>query len=279
MVFNLGSPVIDKVFQRFIKMAKLKGHNLTLEVPAHGAVSAEDMGLMFAVDETGKFAWVTLQENNAIAKLDIDNARFDWVHSLGYKDHSVEGNGLDASNKDKAINIQTWPVLGMYQPDAIAAFTVDDQQYLITANEGDARDYDGFSEETRVGKLTLDETAFPNAEELQEKANLGRLKVTDTLGDTDEDGDYDELYCYGARSFSIWDADGGLVFDSGDELEQMIADSCPEFFNTTDDEHEFDNRSDDKGPEPEHVVIGKIGESTIAFVGIERMGYPGVDIV
>jgi len=98
------------------------------------------------------------------------------------------------------------------------------------------------------------------------------LKVTDTLGDTDEDGDYDELYCFGARSFTIWNDEGGLVFDSGEQFEQITAEVYPDFFNTTDDEHEFDNRSDDKGPEPEHVVVGKIGESTVAFVGLERIG-------
>jgi len=138
------------------------------------ATAAQDLEPEYiAVSEDSSTTWVTLQENNAIAKLDIDSAQFEWVPGLGYKDHSAEGNALDASNKDKAINIQTWPVLGMYLPDAIATFTIGDQRYLVTANEGDAREYDGFSEETRVGKLTLDETAFPNAEELQEKANLG----------------------------------------------------------------------------------------------------------
>ena len=86
----------------------------------------------------------------------------------------LPGNELDASDEDGAINIRNWPVLGLYQPDAIASFTAPDGNlYLVTANEGDARDYDGYSEEERVQDLTLDRNAFPNREELQAEENLG----------------------------------------------------------------------------------------------------------
>jgi hypothetical protein len=169
----------------------------------------------------------------------------------------------------------------MYQPDAIATYVIDGQRYLITANEGDAREYiyeiDGeeivaFREEARVADLILDPVAFPDWEELQDKKNLGRLKVTTSFPAEEGPDGYAKLYSFGARSLTIWTEYGEPVFDSGDEFEKIIADTYPDFFNTTDDEHEFDNRSDDKRPEPEHVVIGKIGESIIAFVGIERMG-------
>ncbi|UCG48308.1 MAG: choice-of-anchor I family protein [Phycisphaerales bacterium] len=238
-----------------------------------GATATEDLEPEYiAVSEDSKTAWVTLQENNAIAKLDIDAATFSWVRSLGYKDHSILGNGLDASNKDDAIAITTWPVRGMYLPDAIAAFTIDGQQYLITANEGDSRDYDGFSEEERVKDLDLDPDAFAAWPDLADNGNLGRLKVTNTMGDLDDDGDYDELYCFGGRSFTIWTGDGVLVSDSGDQLEQIMAAKFPAYFNSTDDESAFDNRSDDKGPEPEHVTVADIGGSTVAFIGLERIG-------
>ncbi|MHC4308891.1 MAG: choice-of-anchor I family protein [Planctomycetota bacterium] len=190
--------------------------------------------------------------------------------AVGYKNHSLEGNGLDASNKDDAINIQNWPVFGMYQPDAIDSFTIDDQLYLIIANEGDARDF----EEKRVAKLDLSDVfGTPlEIEELQKNENLGRLNVTKVFPATkDDEGNYTSLYSYGGRSFSILDADGNLVFDSGDEFEQITAAQLPDYFNTTDDETNPDNRSDDKGPEPEHVVVGKIYGHTIAFVGIERI--------
>jgi 2',3'-cyclic-nucleotide 2'-phosphodiesterase/3'-nucleotidase/5'-nucleotidase len=236
-----------------------------------GATVSQDLEPEYITLSNGnRFAYVTMQENNAIAKIDVVKAEVVDIFAVGYKDHSLEGNGLDASNKDDVINIQNWPVFGMYQPDAIDSFTVDDQLYLIIANEGDARDF----EEKRVGKLDLSDVFGTLAEidELQENENLGRLKVTKAFPATrDDQGNYTSLYSYGGRSFSILDADGNLVFDSCDEFEQITAAQLPDYFNSTDDETDFDDRSDDKGPEPEHVVVGKIYGHTIAFVGIERI--------
>ncbi|PAX53222.1 choice-of-anchor I family protein [Brunnivagina elsteri] len=242
----------------------------------------------------GKTAFVTLQENNALAKVDIATATITAILPLGYKDHSLPGNGIDASDRDVngtaggggKINIQNYPVFGMYQPDAIASFESGGKTYYVTANEGDSRirptasgiisgQGEGgiFNEEARVSTLNLDSTAFPNATTLKNSANLGRLTVTNKLGDTDGDGDYDKLYAYGARSFSVWDDTGKLVFDSGDQLEQITAQQTPTFFNannglTTD----FDTRSDNKGPEPESVVVGYVSGKPYAFIGLERAG-------
>jgi hypothetical protein len=220
----------------------------------------------------GKTAWVALQENNALGVLDVDSATITAIVPLGFKDHSRPGRGMDASNRDDAINITTWPTKGMYQPDAIATYSVGGKDYIVTANEGDARDYDGYSEEARVKDLTLDPTAFPDRATLQLDENLGRLNSTTAIGDIDGDGDHDIIYSYGARSFSIWGADGTLVWDSGDQFEQRIADILPDNFNATNDENNFDNRSDDKGPEPEGVVIGWIDGRAYAFIGLERVG-------
>ncbi len=187
--------------------------------------------------------------------------------------HFDDNYAFDASNRDDSITITNWPTLGMYQPDSIAAYEYDGITYLVTANEGDARDYDGYSEEERVGGLTLDESAFPNAAELQEDKNLGRLNSTTAIGDLDGDGDHDRIFSYGARSFSIWDQFGNLVFDSGDDLEIITSIYAPEDFNSTNDENgSFDNRSDDKGPEPEGLAIGTISDRTYAFIGLERVG-------
>ncbi|MEZ4612281.1 MAG: esterase-like activity of phytase family protein [Caldilineaceae bacterium] len=139
----------------------------------------------------------------------------------------LRSNGLDASDRDDAINIRNWPVLGMYMPDAIAAYEVDGALYLITANEGDARDYEGYSEETRVKDLVLDLAAYPNAVELQDDANLGRLRTSTAMGDADGDGLVEQIYSFGARSFTIWDAQGNVVWDSGDELSQIVAAAFP----------------------------------------------------
>lgn len=188
------------------------------------------------------------------------------IISLGF-------DGLDASDKDNLINIRQWPVLGMYQPDSIATFKTKAGEFYITANEGDARDYEGFSEETRVGSLTLDPTAFPFGRALKNSAQLGRLRVTNATGNADGDSDFDQLYAFGARSFSIWKTDGTLVFDSLDGIEQLIA-ADPVLqanFNANHASNTFDDRSDDKGPEPEGIAIGKIGRNTYAFVCLERI--------
>lgn len=181
---------------------------------------------------------------------------------------TAPANPLDTSDRDGGINILPQPVFGMYMPDAIASFSVGGQTYYITANEGDDR-----GETDRVRNLTLDPTAFPNASELRNNANLGRLTVSVIDGDLDGDGDYDRLQAYGARSFTIWDSTGKQVYDSGDDLEQITAALVPELFNSEEnDPGEFDARSDNKGPEPEGVVTGVINGRTYAFIGLERTG-------
>ena len=179
---------------------------------------------------------------------------------------------LDASDRDTAINIRNWSIFGMYQPDAIASYTANNQTYYITANEGDAREYGDYVEGVRIKDLNLDPTAFPDAADLKTDPKLGRLLVTTERGDTDGDGDYDQLYTFGGRSFSIWNNQGQLVYDSGDDFERITAEQFPEYFNASNSNNTFDNRSDDKGPEPEGVVTGIINGRTYAFIGLERIG-------
>ena len=303
-----------------------------------------------AVSADGKTAWATLQENNAFAIIDVANARVTDIVPLGYKDHGVEGQGLDASDTDKAADIRTWPgVLGMYLPDAMAAFQAEGKTWLITANEGDARAWGednaaywagdaskGFVEEFRVkhlinakgwsgragddlppqlnalakgGLLNPAVFGYCGAEagkpgECRDDNALGRLTISWTQGyQTNADGTpklytaagvadpvngdrlmYDRLYAYGTRSISIWDEKGQQVWDSGDAMEQFLASDsckagaarnipCKDFFNSNHEAGDaMDNRSDNKGPEPEGVTVGRIGEKTFAFVGLERMG-------
>ena len=249
-----------------------------------------------AVAPNSRTAWVTLQENNALAVVDVRRAEVTDLLPLGSKDHAAEGNGLDASDKDDAINIQNWPVHGLYMPDAIVAYQARGGTYLITANEGDAREYafeaaegdcpsssgapfydydDGeciYIDEARIKDVALDADMFPDAAELQDSEAMGRLKIVATEG-LNAMGEYETLYSYGARSFSIWDQHGRQVFDSGDQFEQITADELPDDFNSTNDENDsFDSRSDDKGPEPEGVTVGKIDGRSYAFIGLERVG-------
>ncbi len=131
-----------------------------------GASIAQDLEPEYiTVSHDSKTAWVTLQENNAVAILDIVGGFFTGIAGLGFKDHMLPGNPLDASDRDGPgatglINIANWPVFGMYQPDSIAAFQAGGRTYLVMANEGDARDWPGFAEEVRVSTRTLDPGAF-----------------------------------------------------------------------------------------------------------------------
>ena len=134
---------------------------------------------------------------------------------------------------------------------------------------GDAREYGDFIEETRVADVSLDPTAFPITPTLQADTNLGRLTITTVQGDTDGDGDFDQLYAYGGRSFSIWNASGNLLYDSGSQLERLMANINPEGFNG--EGIDFESRSDNKGPEPEGVEIAVINGRTYAFIGLERV--------
>jgi 2',3'-cyclic-nucleotide 2'-phosphodiesterase (5'-nucleotidase family) len=447
-----SSPVVATADFTSFNKAALNAAGVRIFGP--NATAAQDLEPEY-VTIRNDTAYVSCQENNALAIVELSSATVLDVVPLGYKDFSTGNNKLDASNRDDQINIQNWPVFGMYQPDAIESFEVGGETYLVTANEGDARDYDGFSEEFRIGDLLLETGKF--APDIQDSDQLGRLRTTSALGlsnkefivqspltgnqevpevttnasgtgevrlvngtatfrltvqgidfsnvdaaapvsqdikdatattttdddftrlhihtgdpssnggiihffydqvvspviaqggdsiasisyslnpddnsviiegefigldedflaaakaaqflDTinyyfnlhtvgnpggeirgnlnrgkalynDEDEDrgfaiYDTLYSYGARSFSIWKVGPSgpeRVYDSEDDFEQITAQRFPAFFNSTNDENVFDNRSDDKGPEPEGVVVGKIGSETYAFIGLERIG-------
>lgn len=225
------------------------------------------------VSDDGTTAWVSLQENNAVAVVNIVNAQVTSILPLGAKNFNAPGNGLDPSDRDGGVNINNWPVFGLYQPDTIATVTIAGQTYLITANEGDTRD-----EARRVSSLTLDPNVFPNAAELQLAQNLGRLDVSSIDGRNDQ-GQYSQLFAYGGRSFSIWNVTNGLsqVFDSGDDFEQILAafsatPLTPSIFNSDGTPSSFDSRSDNRGPEPEGLAVGTVGNRLYTFVGIERAG-------
>ncbi len=266
-----------------------------------GATVAQDLEPEYiAIDPDGRLAYVTLQENNAVATLDIARAKILAIHPLGLKDHGQPGQGLDPSDEDggtdtnsgtAAVKIGSWPVMGLHLPDAIAAYKVRGQTWLVTANEGDARaDWPGFNEEVRIRAHCdkgLDPTVFPGAtgdatDRLLKDSNLGRLRVTlaPNGNDTGKNaaGQCTKLFTYGARSFSIWRAaDMKRVFDSGEDFERLTAAiaeavGAPFKFNSGHDNDTLDSRSPAKGPEPEAVAVGEIDGRTYAFIGLERVG-------
>lgn len=350
-VSNPAKPVVRTAgFGAFTgQEAALRAQGIRIYGP--GASASQDFEPEYiALSADGTTAWVTLQENNALAKVDIATATVTAVLPLGFKNYGATGNELDASDGDgKTINIKTWPgVRGMYLPDSMASYTVGGTTYLVTANEGDARAWGednaaywagdaskGFVEEFRVKHLInksgwagragddlppqlnalaagalLNPATFGycgaidgDPKDCRKDEQLGRLNISWTMGyQTNADGSpkkftaagvadpagdrlmYDQLYSYGARSFSIWGADGSLVWDSGAEIEKFLASDacklgtarnipCADFFNSGHDEgNAKDSRSDAKGPEPEGLALGKIGNKTFAFIGLERMG-------
>lgn len=255
-----------------------------------GASVAQDLEPEYiAVSADSRTAYVTLQENNAVAVVDIASKTVTEIKPLGFKDHSLAGMGMDVSDEDGGVNtnsgspvvkIQPVQVKGMYQPDAIASYTVAGQTYLITANEGDAREYTGFAEEQRVrsfcGAPGLDPTVFSDPANQLFDSNLGRLNVTNTpngnVTGKNAAGQCSELYAFGARSFSIWNSAISRVFDSGDDLEQRTLALPNVAFNSSNTNDALDDRSDNKGPEPEGVTVATFGSKTFAFIGLERVG-------
>ena len=218
------------------------------------------------VDPDNAFAIVTLQENNAIATIDLsgDEPSITKVTALGFKDHSAAGSGLDGSDEDGAINVATYANLkGMYQPDGMAMFVQDGTTYLLTANEGDAVSDIRIEDIEENGQLDASLAGLA--------AEIGRLQVSQYLG-ADAEGMFTELYSYGGRSFSVWNAESGeLVWDSGDQMAQFAAQVAPELFNSEGTAATFDGRSDNKGVEPEFVAVGKINNVEYAFVAAERL--------
>ena len=242
----------------------LEGNGFRIFGP--NATFASDIEPEFiTVSDDSKTAYVTLQENNGMALVDLEAHEISEIWPLGIKDYSLSGNEIDPSDRDDRTELRSVPAFGLFQPDGIAFTSINGTGYIVTADEGDARDYDGFSEEVRGEDLVLDPTVFPNAAELQMEINLGRLEVTNIQGDTDGDGDFDEIVSFGGRGFTIWDDAGNKVFESGNEVGSRTLSLTPERFN------DADSRSDAKGAEPESVAILNLNdERYILFVGLER---------
>lgn len=213
-----------------------------------------------SISEDNQKAFVSLQENNAFAIVDLKGKRIEAIRGLGYKDFGLEKNAIDINSKD-GINLQRQEGLfGMYQPDTIASYAVAGTRLIVTANEGDSRSY----EESKISKLSLSK----NLQHLEGES----LKVTSLMGKSKDD-EFQRLYAFGGRSFSIWSESGELVFDSGSDFEQIIADDFPDQFNQNSNSNDsMDSRSDNKGPEPEGLAIGQVSGRTLAFIGLERVG-------
>ncbi|MBE6071589.1 MAG: Ig domain-containing protein [Clostridium butyricum] len=216
-----------------------------------------------AIDSSNKYAYVTLQENNSIATLDIEKGEFVSVDSLGVKSNSALNNAIDVV-KDGKIDIKTQNLYSTYMPDSIAFYEVNGKKYLLTANEGDGREY--IQEENANIKL---ENEYNNISSIMvegKKVEVINKDVVDGL-------EKNKNYLFGGRSFSIWDAETKkIVFDSGSDFEKITAQKFQKYFNCSNDNIELDSRSGKKGPEAEEVKVSKVGDKVYAYIGLERIG-------
>ena len=283
-------------FSAFDKTALL-AENVRVFFP--GSTAAQDLEPEYiTTNAAGTRAYVTLQEANAIAVVDLVNKTILDVAPLGYKDWGAAGLLIDTSDKDgsadaKMLNLQSYagvPLKGMYMPDTIASMQKGGETYLLTANEGDARDYDCFKEESTFADTAGADSfaSFWDTANDAVKANnkLGVQKTTLAFPTkAPVSGTTTNLYTFGGRSFSIWNSSGELVWDSGSQLEEIALRDYPAAFNSDSSDSaatpqlmvsgqpgRMDRRSTSKGVEPEALAVGTIGAQTFAFVGLERMG-------
>lgn len=291
------------------------GGNRASELPAGVRITgpnasvAQDLEPEYlTLSKDGSTAWVALQENNAMAIIDVEAGTVTAIKALGEKSwNAASGNELDASNKDDGTGqfASYEQVAGLYMPDTLASFEMNGETYILSANEGDGREYiydatqsacetaghswdgDDFTgtaeytteeddcishiDEMRGGDLyDLVDSEHPQYAALDDNDQLKRLKF---VVDKDSYGAADTLYAFGARSFTVWNADAELVFDSGDDIAQRVYAADADNFNSDNESNDSaDSRSDDKGTEPEAIEVAVIGERAFAFVGLERQG-------
>ena len=266
---------ISSLTQKAVYNINFRGYNDSLDILRKRGVRifgpkatvAQDLEPEYvAVSADSKTAWITLQENNAVAIIDVSGK---FIRSIA----ALDSRGFEVnSSRTPALSC---PVKGIFQPDGITSFNLNGKTYLVTANEGDVRHYEGFKEIIKLGSddYKLDEKKYPGSSEIKDKENLGKLNVNKYEGDVDGDGDIDEIFCYGSRSFSIWDSSMTKLYDSGDDFKNIAcedADYCK--FNERLDEIKANNKLDNRGPEPESVVTGRIGKNIYAFITLERYG-------
>ena len=239
---------------------------------------SKDFEPEFATAIDNEFAYVTIQEANAIGKLNIQTATFESITRAF--ESKVSQVARDTSDRDSGAGPRTYAnVVGASQPDAIAGFKMGSGNYFITANEGDAREYTCLNDDLRASALKVDPRRFADWKTLSGSAALGRAKVNPNNGDRDGDGDIDTIHLRGSNSMTMY-RNGLAIWDSADLLDQIqtaafgVANINGSHSLSSDKatmNYVGQDRSDDKGSEPEGVAVGMVGDRRIAVLGLERM--------
>lgn len=261
-------------FSKF-SAAELKAKGLVVSLTSKNP--AVDLEPEYVSPLDNSTAYVSLQEANGIALVDLKSAKVREIYSAGTTDLST--TAFDLSDKDSGAGPATYSnVVALAMPDALAAFKSGKDNYVVTANEGDDRaDWSCFTavDDKRAKDMKVDSIAFPTWDALKADSKLGRAKVNPNIGDSNGDGSYEQLYLLSNRSFSIF-KNGQRIYDSGNLLEQLQItnfglDKINGEWNTTTGAYSAQSRSDDKGPEAEGVTVGMVGSSRVAVIGMERM--------
>lgn len=209
----------------------------------------------------GDTAYISLQEANSIAVMNISEEKFTGIYPLGFQDYGTTKIDLQ---KNGVIEEKNYPdIYGIKMPDGISVTEINGKTYLLTANEGDSRsDWQGMDNEYE------NKTSLTGKHILDEKVVWFNVGMWDGLDNTKD-------YIFGSRSFSVYEVTSNgltLIFDSGSDFEEITASVLPDYFNASNDKITADNRSGKKGPEPESITVGKIGSKTYAFIALERIG-------
>jgi hypothetical protein len=273
---NPSAPVLRFAgFDQFT-VADMRAKGIAVSAVVNNVSKDFEPEFVTAVDNN--FAYVTIQEANAIGKLNIQSASFESITRAF--ESRVARVARDTSDRDAGAGPRTYTnVVGASQPDAIAGFTVGAGQYFVTANEGDAREYTCLNDDLRASALKVDTKRFPDWKTLSGNAALGRAKVNPTIGDKDGDGDIDTIHLRGSNSMTMY-RNGIAIWDSADLLDQIqtqafgVANINGSHSLSSDKStmnYVGQDRSDDKGGEPEGVAVGMVGDRRIAILGLERM--------
>ena len=259
----------------------LRDHT-SFEIPANTKAKyfhIEPEYIAFSPDNTQLF--VGLQENNAIAVLDL--ATNTWLNITGLGQQAIT---IDASDDDDLFDV-TNACFGLPMPDSLATWTAAGNTYIITANEGDARVDDG-----DIQRLSAANTTYGLAAGFTPSVvnnDFGRLNILrdqslngPVLPTTSPNSDINKIVSMGTRGLSLWkkEADNSVSFVSHLPLESELFARDPQRHNANNGglKTAFDSRSDDKGPEPEAVAVTTLaGGTVIAVAGLERQN--GVIVV
>ncbi len=273
---NPAAPVLEFAgFDQFT-VSEMRAKGIAVSSVINNVSKDFEPEFVTAIDND--YAYVTIQEANAIGRLNIQTATFESITRAFESKHSRVAR--DTSDRDGGAGPRTYAnVVGASQPDGIAGFKMGSGYYFVTANEGDAREYTCLNDDLRGAALKVDPRRFPDWKTLSGSAALGRAKVNPTMGDKDGDGDIDTIHLRGSNSMTMY-RNGLVIWDSGDLLDQIqiaafgVANINGSHSLSSDKStvnYVGQDRSDDKGAEPEGVAVGMVGDRRIAVLGLERM--------